>query len=62
MVSFLEERLRVMDRKSYLKDRYSDIPPMPFVALDYVMCAIVFLLIGIAANAQIANLLSRTLR
>ena len=47
----------VMDRKSYLKDRYSDIPPMPFVALDYVLCAVVFLLVGIASNAQIANLL-----
>lgn len=47
-----------MDRKSYLKDQYSDIPPMPFVALDYVLCAVVFLLIGIASNAQIANLVA----
>jgi len=62
MVSLLEERLRVMDRKPYLKDPYSDIPPMPFVALDYVLCAIVFVLIGIASNAQIANLLVSTLR
>ncbi len=46
-----------MHRKSYLKDRYSDIPPMPFVAWDYVLCAGAVLLVGIASNAQIANLL-----
>jgi hypothetical protein len=28
---------------------------MPFVALDYGLSAIVFLLIGITSNAQIAN-------
>jgi hypothetical protein len=42
-------------KKWYLKEPHADIRPMPFVALDYVLCAIVFLLIGIACNAQIAN-------
>ena len=42
-------------KKWYLKEPYADIPPMPFVALDYVLCAIAFLLVGIASNAQIAN-------
>jgi hypothetical protein len=46
-----------MDRKSHLKDKYSDIPPIPFAALDYVLCAVAFLLVGIASNALIANLL-----
>jgi hypothetical protein len=47
----------VMDRKSHLKDRNSDIPPIPFAALDYLLCAVTFLLVGIASNALIANLL-----
>ena len=42
-------------KKWYLKEPYEEIRPMPFVALDYVLCAIVFLLVGIAFNAQIAN-------
>ena len=42
-------------KKWYLKEPYADIRPMPFVAVDYVLCAIVFLLMGIAFNAQIAN-------
>jgi hypothetical protein len=46
-----------MDRKSHLKDRYSDIPPIPFAAFDYLLCAVAFLLVGIASNALIANLL-----
>jgi hypothetical protein len=45
-------------KKWYLKEPYVDIQPMPFVALDYVLCAIVFLLIGIASNAQIANFIT----
>jgi hypothetical protein len=44
-----------MPKKWYLKDPYVDVPPMPFVALDYVLCAILFLLIGIVSNPQIAN-------
>lgn len=44
-----------MPKKGYLKDPYADVPPMPFVALDYVLCTILFLLMGIASNPQIAN-------
>jgi hypothetical protein len=46
-----------MQKKWYLKDPYADLPPMPFVALDYVLCAIAFLLMGIASNAQVAGLI-----
>jgi hypothetical protein len=42
-------------KKWYLKEPYADIPPMPFVGLDYVLCAIAFLLIGIASNPQVAD-------
>jgi hypothetical protein len=42
-------------KKWYRKEPYVDIQPVPFVALDYVLCAVVFLLIGIASNVQIAN-------
>ena len=45
-----------MPKNSYLKDQYADLPPMPFAALDYVLCAIVFFLIAIASNAQFAGL------
>jgi hypothetical protein len=47
-----------MQKKWYLKDEYADFPPMPFAALDYVLCAIVFFLIGIASNAQFAGLVA----
>jgi hypothetical protein len=47
-----------MDKKWYLKDQYANIPPMPFVALDYVLCGLVFFLTGIASNAQIATLVA----
>jgi hypothetical protein len=46
-----------MLKKSYLREPYSDIPPIPFGILDYALCAIVFLLMGIASNAQIAGLI-----
>jgi len=54
----MSPEVAVMDRKSHLKDRYSDIPPIPFAALDYLLCAVAFLLIGIASNALIASLLA----
>lgn len=47
-----------MQKKWYLKDQYTDFPPMPFAALDYVLCAVVFFLIGIASNAQFAGLIA----
>ena len=50
-------KFAAMDRKLHLKERYSDIPPVPFTAFDYVLCAVAFLLTGIASNALIANLL-----
>jgi len=49
-----------MLKKSHLRNPYR--PPMPFVALDYVLCALVFFLTGIAANAQIASLIASTPR
>ena len=45
-------------KKRYLKDQYADFPPKPFAVLDYVLCAIVFFLIGIASNAQLAGLVA----
>ena len=47
-----------MHKKWYLKDQYADFPPMPFVAWDYVLCAIAFFLIGIASNAQLASFIA----
>jgi hypothetical protein len=54
----MECPMGLTNRKWYLKDSYEVIPPVPFVALDYVLCAVVFLLIGIASNAQIASLIA----
>jgi hypothetical protein len=34
----------------------SPIAPVPFVTVDYVLCAIAFLLVGIASSVQIAAL------
>jgi hypothetical protein len=48
----------VMHKKWYLKDPYADFPPMPFIALDYVLCALVFFLTGIASRPQIASLIA----
>ena len=38
-----------MDGNPYLKDQYADNPPVPFFALDYALCAFVFVLMGIAS-------------
>ena len=51
-----------MLKKSHLRDPYLYIPPIPFVALDYVLCAIAFFLTGIASNAQIASLIASVRR
>ncbi len=48
----------LMNREWYLKDSHEVIPPVPFVALDYALCAVVFLLVGVASNAQIASLIA----
>jgi hypothetical protein len=45
-----------MNRKAYLKDPYFDNPPKPFTGLDYVLCAVAFLLVGIASVPAIAAL------
>ena len=52
----------VMHKKWYLKDPNADFPPMPFIALDYLLCAIAFLLIGIAFNPEIAGLIASVRR
>ena len=46
------------NRQWYLRDSHEIIPPVPFVALDYVLCVVVFFLTGIASNAQIASLVA----
>ena len=51
--------MRFLNRKRHLlKDSYEVIPPVPFSRLDYVLCAIAFLLMGIASNPQIASLIA----
>jgi hypothetical protein len=47
----------VMNRKAYLKDSYATTPPTPFSGLDYVLCAIAFFLVGIAAVPALTALL-----
>jgi hypothetical protein len=51
-----------MLKKSHPRDPDLYIPPIPFVALDYVLCAIAFFLTGIASNAQIASLIASVRR
>jgi hypothetical protein len=46
-----------MNRKAYLKDPYFATPPTPFSGLDYVLCAIAFFLVGIAAVPALTALL-----
>ena len=40
-----------MDRNPYLKDPFAETP-------HYALCALVFVLLGIASNAQIAQLIA----
>jgi hypothetical protein len=47
-----------MDRNPYLKRSRSPITPRTLLCLDYALCALVFVLIGIASNAQIAQLIA----
>jgi hypothetical protein len=44
-----------MTRKEYLKN--TDLPPMPFTAWDYVLSAVAFSLIAVAAVPQIASMI-----
>lgn len=50
--------MRFVNRKWYFKDSYQVIPPVPFSRLDYVLCAMAFLLMGIVSNPQIASLIA----
>ena len=47
-----------MNRKASLKDSYFDTPPNPFQGLDYLLCAIMCALAGIAFVPQIAALIA----
>jgi len=46
-----------MIRKEYLKDPNTDLPPMPFTAWDYVLSAVAFSLIAVAAVPKIASMI-----
>jgi hypothetical protein len=46
-----------MKAKLYLKEQYREMPPKPFTGLDYLLCAIAYVLIGVAAVPGIASLL-----
>jgi hypothetical protein len=52
-------RLRItsMTRKEYLRN--ADLPPTPFTACDYVLSAVAFSLIAVAAVLQIASMIVR---
>jgi hypothetical protein len=45
-----------VSRSWYLRGSSEAVPPVPFVAFDYVLCAVAFFLIGIAFNSDIAAL------
>jgi len=47
-----------MIRKEYVKDPNADLAPMPFTAWDYVLSAIAFSLIAVAAVPQIASMIA----
>jgi hypothetical protein len=47
-----------MNKKAYLKDPYLDFPPKPFTRWDYLLCAVVFLLLAVASVPQIASVLA----
>jgi hypothetical protein len=40
------------------EDPYADFPSKPFIALDYALCSLVFILTGIASSPQIASLIA----
>ena len=52
-------RVKFMHKKEYLKDPYADFAPKPFTRWDYILCAVAFLLTGIACVSQIAALIVR---
>jgi len=47
-----------MDRKLFFKPQYSDLPPVPFTRLDYLLCAVAFALLAVASLPQLASLFS----
>jgi hypothetical protein len=48
-----------MRKKEYLRNPYADFAPKPFTGWDYVLCAVAFLLTGVACVPQIAALIVR---
>jgi hypothetical protein len=47
-----------VNRNWYLRGSSETVPPVPFTALDYVLCAVAFFLMGIAFNSDIATLVA----
>jgi hypothetical protein len=47
-----------VNRNWYLRGSSEAVPPVPFAALDYVLCAVAFFLMGIAFNSDIATLVA----
>jgi hypothetical protein len=47
-----------VNRNWYLRGSSEAVPPVPFAALDYVLCAVAFFLMGIAFNSDIATLIA----
>jgi len=47
-----------VNRNWYLRGSSEAVPPVPFAALDYVLCGVAFFLMGIAFNSDIATLVA----
>jgi hypothetical protein len=47
-----------VNRNWYLRGSSEAVPPVPFAAFDYVLCAVAFFLMGIAFNSDIATLVA----
>ena len=45
-----------VNRNWYLRGSSEALPPVPFAAFDYVLCAVAFFLMGIAFDSDIAAL------
>jgi hypothetical protein len=47
-----------VNKNWYLRGSSEAVPPVPFAAFDYVLCAVAFFLMGIAFNSDIATLVA----
>jgi len=47
-----------VNRNWHLRGSSEAVPPVPFTAFDYVLCAVAFFLMGIAFNSDIAALVA----